>query len=81
MQKKIDLFTIADEPIQIDNHSFTMSPKSDILQPQSEEIIADPQPLEIEEKKVFDNSTDNQPDKIKKIIFFYENGKFKIFEP
>lgn len=47
------LFTIADEPIQIDNHSFTMSLNQDVLQPQSEEIIADPQPLEIEEKKKY----------------------------
>ncbi|MDO4763095.1 MAG: helix-turn-helix transcriptional regulator [Flavobacteriaceae bacterium] len=43
--------------------------------------ISDSQPLENEEIQPILNVSDNQNNKIKKIIFFYENGKFEIFEP
>ena len=41
----------------------------------------DSQRLEIEDKKNLSQVIENQENKIKKIVFFYENGKFETFEP
>ena len=41
----------------------------------------DSQPIEIQEKLNTTQTTDNQTNKIKKIVWFYENGKFESFEP
>lgn len=45
------------------------------------EEINDSQPLENNNILQKIESIDNQHNKIKKIVFFYENGKFEIFEP
>lgn len=42
---------------------------------------ADSQRLEIEDKKNLSQVIENQENKIKRIVFFYENGKFETFEP
>lgn len=45
------------------------------------EKISDSQPLEVSENSTKLESAENHINKISKIIFFYENGKFEIFEP
>lgn len=45
------------------------------------EKISDSQRLENEENFTPAQNIDNQGNKIKKIVFFYENGKFEVFEP
>lgn len=45
------------------------------------EKISDSQRLEISQSETETESTVNQEVKIKKIVFFYENGKFETFEP
>lgn len=45
------------------------------------EKINDSQRLEIEENKNIPQNIDNQENKIKRIVFFFENGKFETFEP
>jgi transcriptional regulator with XRE-family HTH domain len=42
---------------------------------------ADSQRLEIENTKILSQTIENQTNKIKRIVFFYENGKFETFEP
>lgn len=51
------------------------------IQIEEQEKIDDSQRLEIEEEKPIIKSIENQENKIKKIVFFYENGKFEAFEP
>ena len=41
----------------------------------------DSQRLEIQENKNDIQSTENQQNRIKRIVWFYENGKFESFEP
>ncbi|MGA9211913.1 helix-turn-helix domain-containing protein [Kaistella sp.] len=45
------------------------------------EKISDSQRLGISKPETIMQSTDNQKVSIKKIVFFYENGKFETFEP
>ncbi|CAA7196788.1 helix-turn-helix transcriptional regulator [Chryseobacterium potabilaquae] len=46
-----------------------------------EEKICDSQPLENFPRENKTQKTDNQESKIKRIVIFYENGKFESFEP
>lgn len=46
-----------------------------------EEKISDSQPLQKTNDEVVNQIIENQPDKIKRIVLFYENGKFESFEP
>lgn len=45
------------------------------------EKINDSQRLEIDQNKNIPQNIDNQENKIKRIVFFFENGKFETFEP
>ena len=51
------------------------------VQTSEKENRADSQRLEIEDKKNLSQVIENQENKIKRIVFFYENGKFETFEP
>lgn len=51
------------------------------IQNEEQEKIDDSQRLEIKEENPIIKTIDNQENKIKKIVFFYENGKFEVFEP
>ena len=51
------------------------------VQTSEKENRADSQRLEIEDKKNLPQVIENQENKIKRIVFFYENGKFETFEP
>lgn len=44
-------------------------------------VIEDSQRLEVQEKQDINKITDNQLVKVKRIVLFYENGKFEAFEP
>ena len=44
-------------------------------------ILNDSQRLEIKEDKPEIQVTENQENKVKRIVLFYENGKFESFEP
>ena len=82
-----DLFSL------IDDDNFGMTESEDrvskekprefkIPEPTPEkEKISDSQRLEIQESKSVLQTIDNQEHKIKRIVFFYENGKFEAFEP
>ena len=82
-----DLFSlINDENFGIteseDKVSKEISREIDIsVQSPEKENRADSQRLEIEDKKILSQSIENQINKIKRIVFFYENGKFETFEP
>lgn len=45
------------------------------------EKISDSQRLEIPQPNLVTESTDKQEVKVKRIVFFYDNGKFETFEP
>ena len=49
--------------------------------PFEEQKISDSQRLEIPKPEIPVETTDKQEVKIKRIVFFYENGKFETFEP
>jgi transcriptional regulator with XRE-family HTH domain len=51
------------------------------VQTSEKENRAYSQRLEIENKKNLSHIVENQENKIKRIVFFYENGKFETFEP
>lgn len=44
-------------------------------------FLSDSQPIEKEKEKKEIQQTDNQENKIKRIVIFFENGKFESFEP
>lgn len=46
-----------------------------------EEKISDSQPLEKTKEQIINQVIENQTNKIKRIVLFYENGKFESFEP
>lgn len=82
-----DLFSlIDDENFGITENEDTLSkekPRESKI-PQQEikkEIIADSQRLEVSETNKTHQNIDNQGNKIKRVILFYENGKFESFEP
>lgn len=51
------------------------------VQPPKIRNIDDSQPLGSQEKQIIDEISDNQKDKVKRIVLFYESGKFESFEP
>ncbi|MDO5615198.1 MAG: helix-turn-helix transcriptional regulator [Cruoricaptor ignavus] len=82
-----DLFTLIDD----DNFGITESedrlskenPREEPV-PNKEpvrEIISDSQRLEIQENKKAIQHIENQENKIKRIVLFFDNGKFESFEP
>lgn len=82
-----DLFSlIADENFGItekeDKVSKPVFPESNIsVQVPEKEKISDSQRLEFRETQNYSQPTENQESKIKRIVWFYENGKFESFEP
>ncbi|MCI3935998.1 helix-turn-helix domain-containing protein [Chryseobacterium aahli] len=50
-------------------------------QSKAEEKISDSQPLEKSNEQTIKQVIENQTNKIKRIVLFYENGKFESFEP
>ena len=82
-----DLFSLIDD----DNFGVTesedkimkdFSRESEILAPiLTNKKISDSQRLEIVENTNKNQFTDNQLDKVKRIVLFYESGKFESFEP
>lgn len=51
------------------------------VQTPEKEILCDSQRLEVQEKVKPIQTTENQLPVIKKIVWFYDNGKFESFEP
>lgn len=47
----------------------------------AQEKITDSQPLEKSKEQIINQVAENQQSKIKRIVIFYENGKFESFEP
>lgn len=82
-----DLFSlINDDDFGITESEDTISieppRESKISSPQSvKEKISDSQRLEIPEPSPISESVDKQDVKVKRIVFFYDNGKFETFEP
>ena len=82
-----DLFSLIDDQ----NFGITESedkilkdiPRESEIRDQSpeKEKISDSQRLAVPEKKNESQPIDNQKNKIKRIVLFYENGKFESFEP
>ncbi|KUJ53156.1 helix-turn-helix domain-containing protein [Chryseobacterium sp. JAH] len=50
-------------------------------QSKGREKISDSQPLERPSEEIINQVIENQSNKIKRIVLFYENGKFESFEP
>ncbi|MGZ5189153.1 MAG: XRE family transcriptional regulator, partial [Kaistella sp.] len=82
-----DLFSlIADENFGItekeDKVSKPVFPESNIsVQVPEKEKISDSQRLELKEARTDSQPISNQQNRIKRIVWFYENGKFESFEP
>ena len=82
-----DLFSlINDEAFGVteseDRIGIDVPQESDITEQRVEkEKISDSQRLEIPQPNLITESTDKQEVKVKRIVFFYENGKFETFEP
>ena len=89
-----DLFTLIDEDykneifIQENLQKETPRESNTSFPTPNKEKISDSQRLEVQEdisevQNIVNQSTTNSPaeNKIKKIVFFYENGKFEAFEP
>ena len=47
----------------------------------NQQVLDDSRRLEVEENSKATQNTDNQENKLKRIVLFYENGKFESFEP
>lgn len=82
-----DLFSLIDDQNfgvteSEDSITSNFSPESKIRDHSSKkEIITDSQRLDAEEIINQVQPTVNQEHKVKRIVFFYENGKFESFEP
>ncbi|WP_294303623.1 helix-turn-helix transcriptional regulator [uncultured Chryseobacterium sp.] len=83
-----DLFTMmnkdehfgAEEPVIRDTE--TDPRESDIpYQSAAQEKITDSQPLSKPNDQIVNQVIENQQSKIKRIVIFYDNGKFESFEP
>lgn len=59
------------------------SPRESFIAPQStaQEKISDSPRLEKSKDQIISEAIGNQTNKIKRIVLFYENGKFESFEP
>ena len=83
-----DLFTLISEDEILENvdlpkteENITQSESPILYQNKEEQKILNSQPLENSTNKITTENTDNQINKIKRIVLFYENGKFESFEP
>ncbi|WP_312089810.1 helix-turn-helix transcriptional regulator [Chryseobacterium sp.] len=83
-----DLFTLISEDEILENvdlpkteENITPSESPILYQIKEEQKILNSQPLENSTKKIITENADNQTNKIKRIVLFYENGKFESFEP
>lgn len=83
-----DLFTMINEDNEFGTHEtetelpLTAPGESDISnQDKAPEKISDSQRLGNTPEKILSQVTGNQINKIKRIVLFYENGKFESFEP
>ena len=82
-----DLFSLIDD----DNFGYTESEDKisnakapEFPNPRSQTnktVVEDSQPLATQENENKSQVAENQENKIKRIVFFYENGKFETFEP
>lgn len=59
------------------------TPRESFTPPQStaQEKITDSQPLAKPNEQIVSQAIENQQSKIKRIVIFYDNGKFESFEP
>jgi DNA-binding XRE family transcriptional regulator len=83
-----DLFTMINEDDEFGTdeteteHPLTASGESVIpAQDKAPEKISDSQRLEKSPEEILSQVIGNQTNKIKRIVLFYENGKFESFEP
>lgn len=82
-----DLFTMMndDEDFGVEERQSEEIPvlrESDIShQSKAQGKIIDSQPLEKQNEQIINQVIENQTNKIKRIVLFYENGKFESFEP
>jgi len=83
-----DLFTMMndDEDFGTEESENTVifeSPSESVktYQSKANEKITDSQRLEKPKEEIINQIIDNQQNKIKRIVIFYENGKFESFEP
>lgn len=82
-----DLFALIDDDVfgqteSEDRVQKSNPSESDIaIQKVSQEKILDSQRLENKEIPTINQVTENQGNKIKRIVIFYESGKFESFEP
>lgn len=83
-----DLFTMMNKDDafgaeEIEIEAPKQSPRESIISHQSivEEKISDSQPLDKSNEQIINQAIGNQVNKIKRIVLFYENGKFESFEP
>lgn len=83
-----DLFTLINEETNLEDNkdeplpNFESVSESDIINKAPEERkISDSQRLEQNSSENIIKTTENQNSKIKRIVLFYENGKFESFEP
>lgn len=72
-----DFGVVEEKPEEIHAVRESIIPRKD----KAEEKISDSQPLEKSNEKIINQVIDNQKNKIKRIVLFYENGKFESFEP
>lgn len=84
-----DLFTVIsdEEDLNIKKEEEVMAPNSNVgesIIPQQNTVqqkISDSQPTEKSNDQVLSEAIGNQQGKIKRIVIFYDNGKFESFEP
>lgn len=86
-----DLFTMmnddedfgSEEEIEEEEKPIFTSPSESFktYQSKANEKIIDSQRLEKPREEIINQVIDNQQNKIKRIVIFYENGKFESFEP
>jgi len=68
---------------EAENTTSETSPRESYIPPHSmvQEKITDSQRLEKSNDQIINQAIENQQSKIKRIVIFYENGKFESFEP
>lgn len=82
-----DLFTMMkeDEDFGAEDkiESVQESPRESFIPPpyKTQENLPDSQRLENTREQIISQAIENQSNKIKRIVLFYENGKFESFEP
>ncbi|PIF46028.1 helix-turn-helix protein [Chryseobacterium sp. 52] len=82
-----DLFTMMKDDEDFGSEEEIELPKQELresfIPPQSkaQENISDSQRLENSNAQILSQAIGNQSNKIKRIVLFYENGKFESFEP